>query len=239
MEAKAKQPQIYETDLNSNTKIMASTPSTATPRRPFNSEPVESPFPCSPLSHNNNKIDDELSSSSSHEKITTIFQLFNPTLSGYLTVETFEVMMLSLGYRVTRQEIVEMVQDILSERDAQDMMFQKDKATTTIDIDSIDLDMAIAILHRKGYLTQHSKPEEEAQMYFRLFDVQNKGCINVKDLKRVQSEAVQLEQNMLNTDTAENVTDEFLQAILEKFDLNSTGDIDFEEFRRMVHPILS
>jgi Ca2+-binding EF-hand superfamily protein len=44
---------------------------------------------------------------------------------------------------------------------------------------------------------------------------------------------------MLNTDTAENVTDEFLQAILEKFDLNSTGDIDFEEFRRMVHPILS
>jgi Ca2+-binding EF-hand superfamily protein len=244
---------------------MAATPSTTTPRRPtrFNSDPVESPFPFSPLGTspqplsqhiNNNSNKNEFTSSQLLREITTIFQLFNPTLSGYLDVETFEVMMLSLGYRVTRQEIVGMVRDILlscrDERDnAQDVFLQDENpssTTTTI----IDLSMAIEILSRKGYATQQRNSEEEARIYFGLFDVQNKGYITVEDLKRVQLEAVQLEQKMLSSSSTSSSsfaesnslmcsTDEFVQAILDKFDVNSTGAIEFEEFRRIVNPILS
>jgi Ca2+-binding EF-hand superfamily protein len=230
---------------------MTATPPSTTPRR-LNSNPVESPFPFSslttspqPSQHNKNSN----YTSSQLRGITTIFQLFNPTLSGYLDVNTFEVMVLSMGYRVTREEILELVRDIVlcsDERDdSQEVCLQIDENASII-----DLSMAIEILSKKGYGTQRNS-EEEARNYFGLFDVQNKGYITVEDLKRVQHEAVQLEQEMLNSNSncsAENndllcftgdVTDEFVQGILDRFDVNSTGAIDFEEFRRIVHPILS
>jgi len=74
--------------------------------------------------------------------------------------------------------------------------------------------------------------------------VNDKGYIIVEDLKRVQQEAVQLEQEMMITSSdgssrATTVSDEFVQAIIDKFDVNSTGAIEFEEFRRILHPILS
>mmetsp|Transcript_21718 Transcript_21718/g.32712 ORF Transcript_21718/g.32712 Transcript_21718/m.32712 type:complete len:227 (-) Transcript_21718:94-774(-) len=226
--------------------MAAATPS-STPRRPtrFISDPVESPFPYNnsplttsssppsqPLIHNNNN---SLFSSTQIREITTIFQLFNPTLSGYLNVETFEVMMLSLGYRVTRQEIEVMVQHNIT---------STEQETTTAINNSIDLSMAMQILAAKGYATQQRSSGEEARMYFRLFDVNDKGYIIVEDLKRVQQEAVQLEQEMMLTSSdgssrVTTVSDEFVQAIIDKFDVNSTGAIEFEEFRRILHPILS
>ena len=226
--------------------MAAATPS-STPRRPtfFISDPVESPFPYNnsplttssssppsqPLIHNNNN---SLFSSTQIREINTIFQLFNPTLSGYLNVETFEVMMLSLGYRVTRQEIEVMVQHNIT---------SAEQETTTAINNSIDLSMAMQILAAKGYATQQRSSEEEARMYFRLFDVNDKGYITVEDLKRVQQEAVQLEQEMMLTSNDSSsratVSDEFVQAIIDKFDVNSTGAIEFEEFRRILHPILS
>lgn len=170
-------------------------------------------------------------------EITTIFQLFNPTVSGYLDIETFEVLMLSLGYRVTRQDVLEMVQDITSR--------SNDSESNN---DGIDLSMTLKILAAKGYATQQrNNSEEEMRIYFRLFDVDDKGFITVEDLKRVQLEAVRLEQEMLNGSESSSssssgtgtVTDEFVQAIMDKFDVNSTGAIEFEEFRRIIHPILS
>mmetsp|Transcript_20523 Transcript_20523/g.31286 ORF Transcript_20523/g.31286 Transcript_20523/m.31286 type:complete len:228 (-) Transcript_20523:21-704(-) len=227
--------------------MAAATPS-STPRRPtrFISDPVESPFPYNksplttsssppsqPPTHNNHN---SLFSSTQIREITTIFQLFNPTLSGYLNVETFEVMMLSLGYRVTRQEIEVMVQHVITSTEQEE--------TTTAINNSIDLSMAMQILAAKGSATQQRSSEEEARMYFELFDVNDKGYITVEDLKRVQQEAVQLEQEMMTTSSdgssrATTVSDEFVQAIIDKFDVNSTGAIEFEEFRRILHPILS
>mmetsp|Transcript_2105 Transcript_2105/g.3325 ORF Transcript_2105/g.3325 Transcript_2105/m.3325 type:complete len:226 (-) Transcript_2105:1471-2148(-) len=225
--------------------MAAATPSSTPRPTRFISDPVESPFPYNnsplttsssppsqPLTHNNNN---SLFSSTQIREITTIFQLFNPTLSGYLDVETFEVMMLSLGYRVTRQEIEVMVQHNIT---------SAEQETTTAINNSIDLSMAMQILAAKGYATQQRSAEEEARIYFRLFDVNDKGYITVEDLKRVQQEAVRLEQEMMITSSdgssrATTVSDEFVQAIIDKFDVNSTGAIEFEEFRRILHPILS
>ncbi len=143
--------------------------------------------------------------------------------------------MLSLGYRVTRQDVVEMVQNITSSNSEYESN------------DGIDLDMTIQILAAKGYATQQrNNSEEEIRLYFRLFDVDDKGYVTAEDLKRVQLEAVRLEQEMLTSSenssgisSTGNVTDEFVQAIIDKFDVNSTGAIEFEEFRRILRPILS
>lgn len=153
-------------------------------------------------------------------------------MSGYLDIETFELLMLSLGFRVTRQDVVDMVHDITSNNSESESN------------DGIDLSMTLRILAAKGYATQQrNNSEEEMRLYFRLFDVDDKGYITGEDLKRVQLEAVRLEQEMLNgsesSSSTGNVTDEFVQAIIGKFDVNSTGAIEFEEFRRILHPILS
>ncbi len=153
-------------------------------------------------------------------------------MSGYLDIETFELLMLSLAFRVTRQDVVDMVHDITSNNSESESN------------DGIDLSMTLRILAAKGYATQQrNNSEEEMRLYFRLFDVDDKGYITGEDLKRVQLEAVRLEQEMLNgsesSSSTGNVTDEFVQAIIGKFDVNSTGAIEFEEFRRILHPILS
>ena len=167
------------------------TPSTTPRRSTFISEPVESPFPynASPspltkslttspqLQHNDN--DPPPFSPTQIREITTIFQLFNPTLSGYLDIETFEVMMLSLGYRVTTQDIVDIMQDISSSCSSDDP-----ETTDAINNQRIDLSMAMQILARQGYATKERKSEDEMRIYFRLFDVSDKGYITVGDLKR-------------------------------------------------------
>ena len=227
------------------------TPSTTPRRSTFISDPVESPFPYtaspSPLTksltspqqhHDHNTNEPPPFSPTQTREITTIFQLFNPTLSGYLDVETFEVMMLSLGYRVTSRDIVEIMQDISSSCSSDDP-----ETTEAINNHHIDLSLAMQILARQGYATKERKSEDEMRIYFRLFDVSDKGYITVEDLKRVQQEAVQLEREMMltNSDSSSScgtVTDEFVQAIVQKFDMNSTGVIDFEEFAQIVHPII-
>ncbi len=152
-------------------------------------------------------------------------------------------MMLSLGYKVTRQDVVGMVQEMISSGSNSESI----DAIIYNNHDGIDLSMTMQILAAKGYATQQRNSEEEMRTYFRLFDVNDKGYVTVDDLKRVQLEAARLEQEMLTNNESNNnsssgtgtVTDEFVQAIIGKFDENSSGVIEFEEFRRIIHPIVS
>ncbi|EED87690.1 predicted protein, partial [Thalassiosira pseudonana CCMP1335] len=111
-------------------------------------------------------------------EITTVFQIFDPTLSGYIDVASFEVMVRSLGFRMTRMEIVGMVESLWEDR-------QQER---------VDVSMAIAILAQRGY-TQRSV-EEEIAMYFRIYDHGNKGYIDLQDLQRVQQEVKQAEVDL-------------------------------------------
>lgn len=202
----------------------------STPRKSstqlFHSNPIQSPFPLSPLQTLSPPSQRDYSKNNNHNElreIKTIFELFDPTLSGVLDVSTFEVMMLSLGYRVDSQDILDIINSIL-----------KDKPTSSDNSDgSIDLSMAIEILSKKGYTTKQRNLEDEALVYFRLFDVDDKGYITKEDLKRV---IVQSEQE---------VTDDFCQAIIDKFGAiidvfgdSGDGSIDFDHFKRIVRPIL-
>ena len=201
----------------------------STPRKSstplFHSDPVQSPFPLSPLQTSsssspsrqryskNNNNNNEL------REIKTIFELFDPTLSGVVDLSTFESMMLSLGYRVDSQDILDIIKSILKDEHSSGECSSDDEFDG-----SIDLSMAIAILSKKGYTTKQRNLEEEAHVYFRLFDVDDKGYITIDDLKRVmQCEAA----------------DDFCQAVIDKFDNSGDGTIVFDEFKRIVHPILA
>ena len=194
----------------------------------FHSDPVQSPFPLSPLQTSSSPSQQNYySKNNNHDElreIKTIFELFDPTLSGVLDVSTFEVMMLSLGYRVDSEDILDIIKSILKDEEHSN---SSSKDSDDEFDGSIDLSLAIEILSKKGYTTKQRNLEEEARVYFRLFDVDDKGYITIDDLKRVMLQSEQ------------EVTDDFCQAIIDKFDNCGDGTIVFDEFKRIVDPILA
>lgn len=104
----------------------------------------------------------------------------------------------------------------------------------------VDLSTAIQILSQRGYANRSE--EEETKMYFRIFDGGNKGYITLEDLKRVQNEVKEAEREMnIGSSTEEKgiVGDATLQAMMDQFDHNDDGVIDYEEFRNIKNILLA
>lgn len=106
----------------------------------------------------------------------------------------------------------------------------------------IDLSMTISILAKRGYGKRSTS--DEVQMYFRLFDRDNKGYITLNDLTRVQSEIedvqneLTIEMGDLDVMQFRSVGDATLKLMIDEFDMNKDGVINLEEFCRVVEPIL-
>lgn len=228
-------------------------------------QPLESPFPssASPSSNGNGGIASP--SQRNHfglpdhqlEEISTIFQIFDPTLSGYIDIPTFEVMVRSLGFRMTQQGIEGMVESIRYEQQSaavEDAMIHTNNNNSNETTNSmIDLSMATQILAQKGYATRNT--DDEIQMYFRIFDHDNKGCITLQDLQRVQNE-VNIAEREMNIgggsskgaaeeggDGRDNVVgmvgDGTLQSMIDQFDHDQDGMLNYDEFKTILEPVLS
>jgi Ca2+-binding EF-hand superfamily protein len=165
-------------------------------------------------------------------------------------------MVRSLGFRMTRVEIVGMVESLWEDRQQE---FQRKGMQMVNDVSveaasaqeqrRVDVSMAIAILAQRGY-TQRSV-EEEIAMYFRIYDHGNKGYIDLQDLQRVQQEVKQAEvdlQREMQSDVcilsggdgiATMFGDDTLSTMIEEFDRNGDKVIDFDEFRRILESIIS
>lgn len=228
------------------TPVGVQTPSTTRANRLR--QPLESPFPPSPPSPSAASGADDVAVAgvpTSHGlsdrhllEIRTLFQIFDPTLSGHVDLPTFEVIVRSLGFRMTQVEIACMVELLWEERQEQGQVVD------TMDANErrqIDLPMAIHILARKGYANRNE--EDEMQMYFRIFDHGNKGYITLGDLQKVQNEVKEAEREMDIGDGSGMdvgvVGDATLQAMIEQFDHNRDGVLDYHEFTNIIEPILS
>lgn len=75
-----------------------------------------------------------------------------------------------------------------------------------------------AFLHHTATLIAARDPRDEILRAFALFDVDNKGVINLDDLRRVAREL------------GEGLQEEELVAMIEEFDLDGDGGIGREEF---------
>ena len=197
-------------------------------------------------------------SDDNREEISTVFKLFDPTVSGYLDLSTFEVLAHSLGLRVTCVEICGMVEHFREEdkrrqRRTKRRRGEDDEVDTTSYIDDdatddngdegglmIDLEMTIRILLQLGYA--HRKNEDEILMYYQLFDNNDKGFITLDDLRRIRDEVNMAEEEMqIMTSYFEgsDVGEDALSAMIDQFDDDHDGVIDYHEFRNTLRSFIS
>jgi Ca2+-binding EF-hand superfamily protein len=208
-----------------NITMTSSTPAHSLPT------PIQSPYPPSSPS--------TLSSRHLHE-IQTIFRIFDPNLNGYIDAQSFEVMTRSLGLRMSSAEVLREVESAWEERmvDFGGELIQLRGAEQRI-----DLPLVVAILTKRGYGQRSTS--DEIQMYFRLFDRDDKGYITLQDMTRVQSEIEQSREELRN-ELGEldvlgfmSLSGDVLKLMIGEFDRNGDGVIDLEEFRGIVGPMLS
>mmetsp|Transcript_22535 Transcript_22535/g.48550 ORF Transcript_22535/g.48550 Transcript_22535/m.48550 type:complete len:231 (+) Transcript_22535:83-775(+) len=204
-------------------------------------QPLESPLPGDTPARSASSTSLSSLSDRHLREIQTVFQIFDPDLSGRMDVPTFEVMARSLGFRMTRMEIAGMVEMLWEER-RNDVVAARDEVVSADERRPIDLSTAIQILSQRGYA--YRSEEDEMRMYFRIFDGGNKGYITLEDLKRVQDEARAAEREMdigaagSGMDVGA-VGDATLEAMIEQFDRNRDGVIDYEEFKNVLEPVLT
>lgn len=196
--------------------------SSPTPTERFTSDPVQSPYP----SGNDESDRTESLTSRQLEEIRNVFNVFDVELSGFIDVPTMEILARSLGFRIDQQEIQDTIQTMQEENQ-------------TDDFESIDLETACYILHTRGYSSRNA--EDEMQSYFRLFDRGNKGYVTLEDLQQLQKEVIEAEQRlkMGTSDNVEMLDDVMLQAMINEFDTNADSVLDFDEFKRLLAPIIS
>ena len=191
------------------------------------------------------------------EEISTIFKLFDPAVSGYLDVSTFVVLAHSLGFRVTCVEICGLVEHFREEDKRRHRRNKRqrdedeeggDLSTSSINDDTtdnddvgeegnlkIDLEMTIRILLQLGYA--HRNADDEILMYYQLFDNNNKGFITLDDLRRIRDEVNTAEEEMqIMTSYLESSVagDDALSAMIDQFDDNHDGVIDYHEFKSIL-----
>jgi len=208
-------------------QVGVQTPSTARTNR------LQQPLQQSPFTPQTNNDSTQQLSKQQFNEIKTIFQLFDPTLSGYVDIPTFELMLHSLGYRMTQSDIINILDDILLSDEGTNHRQQQGASVNTNT--RIDLQLAIQILVTKGYTTNRSNSssiEDEIKTYFKSFDNGNKGYITLDDLKRVNQEVTE-------TDNDDGINDEMLQSMINQFDTNHNGVIGYDEFKTILKPVLS
>ena len=146
---------------------------------------------------------------------------------------TFEIMAHSLGFRLTKDDIEQLVDTILEERQQQQNAPDYPSNNNANNRRQVDLSMATQILYRVGY--DKRDIENEIQMYFEIFDGGRKGFITLQDLQRVQHEV----HSFKSMNVEDVINEETLQAMIEQFDENHDGVVDYDEFKQILKPIFS
>ena len=106
----------------------------------------------------------------------------------------------------------------------------------------IDLALATRIQMRQGRVGD--REDGEARAYFGLFDGGGKRYITLEDLRRVRDEVGEAEREMLSDAVGDGdagavvVGDAALRRMIEQFDDDRDGVIDYREFGNVLSPLL-
>jgi len=146
----------------------------------------------------------ELTEEQKHE-IREAFDLFDTDGSGTIDIKELKVAMRALGFEPKKEEIKKMVADL-----------DKDAASQNSGIDFNDF---LLMMTQK---MSEKDSREEILKAFRLFDDDETGKISFKNLKRVAKEL------------GENLTDEELQEMIDEADRDGDGEINENEFLRIM-----
>mmetsp|Transcript_22207 Transcript_22207/g.88118 ORF Transcript_22207/g.88118 Transcript_22207/m.88118 type:complete len:186 (-) Transcript_22207:1042-1599(-) len=152
------------------------------------------------------------------QEIREAFDLFDTDGSGTIDAKELKVAMRALGFEPKKEEIKKMISDI-----------DKD-GSGTIDFSEF-LEMMTAKMSEKD-------SREEILKAFRLFDDDETGKISFRNLKRVAKELGEsLSETTLylfRVSLGENMTDEELQEMIDEADRDGDGEINEDEFLRIM-----
>ena len=144
------------------------------------------------------------------QEIKEAFDLFDTDGSGSIDAKELKVAMRALGFEPSKDEIKRMMAE--ADREGTGKVDYKNFA------DLMQVKMVTSLFH----LQEERDPEEEIRKAFRLFDIDNKGTIGFKELKRVAKEL------------GENMTDEELREMVEEADKDGDGEIKEEDFVKIM-----
>jgi Ca2+-binding EF-hand superfamily protein len=158
----------------------------------------------------------------------------------------------SLGFRATNADIRREAESLLRE---EDRMRGEERGEIPDSADSdgdyggqitIDLALATRILLQLGHARRNG--EEEMRAYFGTLDGGNKGFVTLEDLRRVRDEVGVAERELMDVVGSGSsdadfiggvVGDAALRAMIEQFDVDCDGVVDYREFRNVLSPFLS
>ncbi|XP_040197967.1 centrin-3 isoform X2 [Aquarana catesbeiana] len=132
------------------------------------------------------------------QEIKDAFDLFDTDKDKAIDYHELKVAMRALGFDVKKADVLRILKDYDGE------------ATGKITFDDFNEVVTDLILERD--------PQEEMLKAFKLFDDDDSGKINLRNLRRVSREL------------GENMTDEELRAMIDEFDKDGDGEINIEEF---------
>ncbi|POS85915.1 hypothetical protein EPUL_002225 [Erysiphe pulchra] len=149
------------------------------------------------------------------EEISEAFNLFDLDKDQHIDYHEFKVALKALGFDLPKNNIVNL---LTSHGTSQPSQAQgHGKSTNTVPLSRPLLSFP-AFQSIAAKLIAERDPRDEILRAFELFDMDNKGIINLDDLRRVAQ------------DLGEGLEDEELIAMIEEFDLDGKGGVGREEF---------
>ena len=142
-------------------------------------------------------------------EIDDAFQIFNATGKGELDFHQLKVAMRALGFDVPKSEVVNILTRYDKRTGAAGSLIGR-----VIRREDFHREMAHRILSRD--------PEDEIRRAFSLFS-NGKDTIDAADLERVSHEL------------SENISEDELRAMIDEFDLDGKGSVNFDEFKAIMH----
>ncbi|CCW71655.1 unnamed protein product [Phytomonas sp. Hart1] len=154
------------------------------------------------------------------EEIRETFELFDTDGSGTIDSKELKVTMRALGFEPRNEELLELLSDF-------NLQGKPSSASSGRPLDeekefNLDVITYPQFLHIMSKKMMKRDPREEMIMAFRMFDDDETGKITFKNLKRVAMEL------------GENMTDTELQEMIDEADRNGDGEIDEDEFLRLM-----
>ena len=184
------------------------------------------------------------------------FDVLDEDRTGTITPHALTTLLRSMGHRVTRDDVMaeltaarerrrrrrrQRITAVVTDDDDDD---DDEYIGSSCDADQIDVELVLDILAQERYVIggtgcSSSAKVADLQDTFRLFDVDNKGIITVENLKKVAMD-IHAGGGSGTTDiggggsSSGMIDDDLLQSMIETFDGNLTGGINFEQFCRIM-----
>jgi len=173
------------------------------------------------------------------QEITSSFQIFDETKTGYISPNCLKLLLRSFGIRISRTTVYS---HILEEKKRLSVLENRTFNNKNYDHDDVDLQICISIIERH-YPKEDRELVLESKLNFKLI-AGTKGYITVEDIKRIVDEInvwCKDNNNNNNNDNGSHsglqtldIDPELMKNMIEEFDCNCDGVISYEEFDKIM-----